>query len=307
MRDGMENLFDPDKPYFEAWVQLHDIDAKHRDDFQNMPDSEPGSRRLYYAAMCGFYKLVEHLTVKSSQYASARGGICGTALHSASFEGHFQVVRHLLQHGVDVNVRNTGNDTPLLLASWKGHRDMVECLLEHGAVVDLPDLSQNTPLILAATHEHVDVVRILLPHDADVDVRNLDHESSLVRAAEFGIVDIVRVLLEHNADPHSQDHRSRTPLHWATLGNELRGDYPRVVRLLLEHGANANARDCNLQTPLHLASKRPTNLDVLRILLEHGADIDAEDKDGKTPLQLSTESGHDKVTRLLSGNYPSKG
>ena len=27
VRDGMEYLFDPDKPYFEAWVQLHDIDA----------------------------------------------------------------------------------------------------------------------------------------------------------------------------------------------------------------------------------------------------------------------------------------
>jgi hypothetical protein len=33
VRDGMEDLFDPDKPYFEAWVQLHDIDAKDRYDF----------------------------------------------------------------------------------------------------------------------------------------------------------------------------------------------------------------------------------------------------------------------------------
>ena len=103
VRDGMEDLFDPDKPYFEAWVQLHDIDTKRRHRFPNMPDSEPGARPLYYAALCGFLELVEHLTLKYPQCASARGGLCGTALHSASFEGHLQVVRSLLNRlGVDV-------------------------------------------------------------------------------------------------------------------------------------------------------------------------------------------------------------
>ncbi|KAN0128644.1 hypothetical protein V8E53_013563 [Lactarius tabidus] len=43
VRDGMEDLFDLDKPYFEAWVQLHDLDSKHRHLFRNMPDSEPGA------------------------------------------------------------------------------------------------------------------------------------------------------------------------------------------------------------------------------------------------------------------------
>ena len=28
-RDRMEDLFDPDKPYFKAWVKLHDMDAEH--------------------------------------------------------------------------------------------------------------------------------------------------------------------------------------------------------------------------------------------------------------------------------------
>ena len=266
-RDGMEDLFDPDKPYFEAWVKLYDMDAKNGTYFPSTPDSEPRARPLYYAALCGFLELVEHLTLKYSQYASARGGLFGTPLHSASFEGHLQVVRYLLRQGVDVNSRNSGNDTPLLLASWQGHLDVVQCLLKHGADVNLLDDNHNTPLTWAAYSGHVKVVRLLL---------------------------------EHKAEANSQDKNGYTPLHDAVRDGRFIADRPQIMRLLLKHGANPNARNCNLQTPLHLVSSRADLLDVLRLLLEHGSDLDAKDEDGKTPLQLSLDRRHDEVTRLLS-------
>jgi hypothetical protein len=271
LHGGMEDLFDPDKPYFEAWVHLHNIDPEDDVSFPNVPNSEICARPLYYAAFCGFDGLVKHLTLKYPQYANERGGQCGTALHSASFKGHLQVVRYLLQLGVDVNVRNSVNHTPLLLASWKGHRDLAQYLLEHGADVNLLDDDSNTPLTYAAFYGHVNVLR---------------------------------VLLEHNAEANSQDKEGHTPLHDA-IRSGWKADPSHIVRLLLEHGANPNTRNDELQTPLHLASLKPDLFDVIRALVEHGADLDAEDKEGKTPLKLSLEGGHDEVTRLLSG-YTSK-
>ena len=265
VRDGMQRLFDPDKHYFEAWVQLHDIDNSYHS--SNATDSDPGARPLYYAALGGFHELVEHLTLNNPQGAKARGGKCGTALHSASLEGHLQVVRYLLRHGVDVNIRNNENSTPLLLASWNGHRDVVQCLLDHEADLNLRNKFLNTPLILAAF---------------------------------FGHFDVVRLLLEHSADVNSQNDPGRTPLHNAIRCTRFKADRPQMVRLLLKHGANVNARNKKHRTPLHLVSKRPELLDVLRILLEHGADLDVVDKDGKTPLQLSLDREHHEVTRLLS-------
>ena len=270
VRVGMEYLFDPDKPYFEAWVRLHNIDQFISSSIPPdsiPPDLEPGARPLYYAARVGFHELVEHLTLKYPQYASAKGGLCGTALHSASFEGHLQVVRYLLRHGVDVNIRNTESSTPLLLASWKGHRDIVQCLLDQGADLDLRDKWYNSPLTLAAHYGHVDVVRLLL---------------------------------DHNADVNFESTTGSTVLRHVILVDKFKADRPQMVRLLLKHGANANARDHTRRTPLHLVSQRPDLVDILRILLEHGADLDVEDKDGKTPLQLSLEEGHPEVTRLLS-------
>ena len=272
LRDAMEDIFNPDKPYFEAWLQLHNIDNEHSNLFPNMPDSEPGASPLYYAALCGFHELVEQLVLKYPQYASARGGVCGTALHSASYKGHLQVVLYLLRRGVDVNVRDSGKDTPFLLASWQGHTDVAQCLLEHGADMELRDQFDKTPLILAV---------------------------------ENGSLDAVQFLLEHHADVNSQDEDGKTPLHRSIHASGFKADRPKITLLLLKHGANPNARDEHLRTPLHWASIEAESLDILRILLEHGADLDAEDKDGKTPLQLSIDRSYDEITHLLSG-YSSK-
>ena len=266
VRDGMQYLFDPVKPYFEAWVQLHDIDTFSYTLIT--PHPELGAKPLYYAALGGFWELVEHLTLKYPHYAdtSARVGRCGTALHSASWEGHLQVVLYLLRHGLDVNVRNSEDRTSLLLASWKGHRDVIRCLLDHGADVDLRDRDQSTPLMWATY---------------------------------YGQVDAIRLLLEHNADANSEDVYGQTALHDAIRSDMFKADRPQIARLLLKHGANPNARDNNRRTPLHLSSGGDDSLDVVRLLLEHGAHLDAEDYDGKTPLQLSLDNGQHEVTQLL--------
>ena len=219
VRDGMEDLFDPDKPYFEAWVQSYDINDKYHRSTQSQ---EPGARPLYYAASCGFHELVEHLILKYPQCTSARGGRHGTALHSASYAGHLQIVRSLLRHGVDVDVRGIVNSTPLSLTSEPGHRDVVQCLIDHGA---------------------------------DVNSQEDDHATALIWAARFGHLDVVRMLLEHHADVHSQDDDGSTPLHEAVMraNSNTKGDYPRVVQLLLEHGADVGVKKKNGKTPLQLA------------------------------------------------------
>ncbi|KAH9165582.1 hypothetical protein EDB89DRAFT_1891951 [Lactarius sanguifluus] len=116
VREGVEQLFDPDQPYFEAWVKLHDSDGSHIYDYPDQDadtkDLIPGARPLYYAALCGFHELVEHLTLKHPQHASAQVGRFGTALHAASFAGHLQIVRSFLRNGVGVDIRDHWNGSP---------------------------------------------------------------------------------------------------------------------------------------------------------------------------------------------------
>ena len=280
IRDGMECLFDPDRPYFSAWFELYNVDHVSWD--LEGPDPQlkidPGATPLYSAAFCGFHGIVEHLALKYPQYANAIGGGAGTALHSASVAGHVEVVHSLLKCGADVDARGRWGQSALQFASVNGRLNVVQFLLDHGA-------------------------------DGNFQNNNF-HRTPLNYAAVGGNLEIVRVLLGHNLDVNSQDRDGFTPMHRIFLAGGFKGDYPQIVRLLLEHGANPNAQDVECRTPLHLASSSgrlslSMRLEIARILLAHGAHVDAGDATGRTPLQIALASGYDEMVRVLS-EYCSK-
>jgi len=257
-------MFDPDKPHFSRWIQIHDMDRYFQisDDETHLvcPDAVP----LYYAALCGLRDVVEKLISEHPEHISARGGNSGTVLHAASSRNHLKVVQSLLKHHADVNVLAQWGWTPLHVASRWGHLDIGRCLLEHGAIVNAKVHWDDhvTPLDLAASNRHLEFVRMLLRHNADINIQDAEY-TPLRSALNRGHIDVARLLLDHGADPN-------------------------------ESGKDRSA-------PLHQASSRG-KLEVARLLLEHGADVDAKDDEGRTAYQIAVEKGYDEIAQLLSGH-----
>ncbi|KAN0118906.1 hypothetical protein V8E52_004678 [Russula decolorans] len=137
---GMEYLFDANKPHFKVWLTLWDIDIWPNSDatFHAFArgDKFPAAP-LYYAALCGFHDLVEHLITKHPQDHGAdinapnQAGL--TPLHWAAMHGTLEVVRLLLEHGADVEVKDNKAKTSLQVAAEEGRDEVVELLREHGA------------------------------------------------------------------------------------------------------------------------------------------------------------------------------
>jgi ankyrin repeat protein len=243
LQKAMEDLFDVDKPYFAAWLELHDMDTPSRsgstfDAFT--PTSKSGATPLYYAALCGFQDLVEHLIVNDPKQVNARGGYYFIPLVAALGAGHFQIARSLHDNGAHLNVRCYSKATPLHSAAFYGEFEMVQVLLKYGADVQARREFGRTPLHYASEGTSLrgpnvslslsNVARLLLEHGADVNARGNDHSTPLHMAAEHGRVEVVRVLLEHGANVIAQDDRSRTALQVAAWNDE-------IMKLLSEHGA----------------------------------------------------------------------
>jgi len=85
--------------------------------------------------------------------------------------GHLEVVKLLLEHGADPNVKNRDGKTPLHNAASEGHLEVVKLLLERGADPNVKDDDGNTPLHNAAWRGHLEVVKLLLEHGADPNVQ----------------------------------------------------------------------------------------------------------------------------------------
>jgi hypothetical protein len=93
---GIEYLFNLDKPYFAAWRKLYDIDAFPSAgtvffQFAPFPKFKQTNTPLYYAALCGFPKIVELLIVKYPQHVNDFGGYYATPAVAASAGGYFQL------------------------------------------------------------------------------------------------------------------------------------------------------------------------------------------------------------------------
>ena len=266
LRDGMDDLFDSSKPHFAAWLRVHDID-KWRDVFFS-----PYSRRslgspLYYAAICGFYGVVERLITTHPKHVTACGG---------------------------------WNLFPLPAALYNGHLHVADLLYRHGAVVNVQGYDKRTPLYAAASHGQVDIIQWLLNHGADVDACSHDGYTPLIEAACTMQLEAVQLLFDHHANINSQDRVGRTSLHWL-LVLAYRGSDEKLVdmvRLLLKFGADPNICDNHHRTPLHEASSQGL-LEAARLLLSYGAKVDGKDGIENTPFQLASSNGHDELTKLL--------
>jgi hypothetical protein len=179
LRKAMEYLFDADKPHFAAWHQLHDVDTSARYGSTLhlfAPFRKSGATPLYYAALCGFQNLVEHLTVKDPKQVNATGGHYVTPLVAALGKGHFQTAKFLSDNGADPNVRGGYNTTPLLCAAYNGDLKMVQVLLEYKADMNARDEYGENALHNASNGPAQPETRLfrVIPSDSD---RTLDRIS----------------------------------------------------------------------------------------------------------------------------------
>jgi ankyrin repeat protein len=287
IRDAMEYFFDAHKPHWTAWCYVNWIDPSWTEltPHHHVPNV---AFPLYFASLCGFYDLVEHLLGKHPEHINARGGRMLAPLVVALRRKHFQVAELLHRNGADVDFRAPAICGPVF-----------KTLL--GAACHSGDLK---------------IVEWLLNHGVDVNAHYNEGDAPLHEAVDYGHLQILQMLIKHNADVHIRGRREESPLHLAACrsrnphshGSEINRDLVDFMQVLLDHGADPNARDIYNATPLHHSSwwkrvdytaYRHGSVEGARLLLKYGAIIDAEDNEGKTPLQLALEHGrHDMVACL---------
>ena len=232
LQKGVGYLFDIEKPHFEAWRTLYDIDeASYGQAFVLLKQSkESAAAPLYYAALCGFHDLVERLIIKYPQDVNASGGRLKKPLVAALAGKHFKTADLLRQNGADMHCQTDEMVTPFHSAVAYGDFEVVQKLIEYGADINAEDSHVCTPLHIASEGSSLkdgSVHRLLLEHGAEVNARKKDGSTPLHMASAIELPEVVRLLLEHGADVKAEDNSGRTALQ------ECRKE--GVMNLLLEY------------------------------------------------------------------------
>ena len=299
IQHGIECLFDRNKSHLGSWLSLYNIHNSSDFEFGVCP-SGPQGVALYYAALCGFRNIAEHLLDAHPQDVNGRGGVLVTPLNAAVWKGYLSVVILLVERGADLEFRDVRGRTPLHLASAFGHAKIVSFLIERGAdpfaqTLNLDGDDWQTPLHLASMYGRDEIVRILVDLHANVNHRDKVGRTSLhcalMNRHNFSTV---KLLLDLGAAANCRDDVGQTSLYYAS-----RKRYNDVVQLLLNHGADTNYSDNDGMAPLHHAAQAG-HYDTVQLLLKYGADANLQDSFGWTPRDHASTRGHFDTAQLLA-------
>jgi len=195
-------------------------------------------------------------------------GLNKNILFSAVRKGdinNLEIIKALLQKGVNVNAQESDGSTALMNAAYKGHAEIVKLLIENGANPNIADKDGNTPIYYAMKKDNVDVAKVLIENGADINYKNNDNVPFVVTTGYY--------------------------------------DSPNMMKLLLESGLNVNTISDSGRTPLMTAS-RSGNIDIVKYLIEKGADANITTKweieiDKKTALSFAYQKSREQIALLL--------
>ena len=265
---------------------------------------------LYKGATYGHVPVVEMILAECTRHESpdlavfiqCPDEVSGlTPLHSASANGHYEVVRLLGGHCSDVDCKELNDDaTALHLAAKQGHARVAEELLSRGAYLECLDSHLNTPLSLAARYGHAAVAKIILKKDLNY----VGFSRALDVAAEYGHLSVVLVLCSRNSSgTYRKSHLDQKD----SLALASANGHAAVVKCLLEQdrfkpmprsGPQSDDYRPVGYTPLMWAAKHG-HTEVVDILLDAGMRIDTFETWGRTAAGFAYLNGRSETLQRL--------
>ena len=164
----------------------HGVDVNGKDEF--------GGTALELAIISGNLEAVKLII--------NHGGVTKTAISTAISSKRLDIAEFLIKEvGADVNEQGSiVGLTPLISAVFSAQPKIVKLLIDHGADVNLKSKTSYTPLMIAAEKGNLEIVKTLVNHGADLNTRNEKNFTALYHAMEKDNIDVIKFLIKKGAE-----------------------------------------------------------------------------------------------------------
>jgi len=231
-------------------------------------------------------------------------------LHHASYGGHLETVRWLIETGEAKSKSATSEGmTPLLVAAAKGEVGVFKYLagLDDGALATVQSAGGANALHKAAAAGHLPIVTTVLalkapegPPLLDVNAKTMHGTTALHFASSGGHEGVLKALVAAGADPHALTPVGQSGLHKACFEG-----HAGAVDALLDFGVDPTTSDSKGYTPLHCAASGGQHRIIDRFCNSAGQLVDVCGRlpSGEDAAILAANNGFQdlasKLTRLM--------
>lgn len=219
-----------------------------------------------------------------------------------------EVLKALLDTGLDVNLPNEHGRTPLFMALhyFNCTSDVIKVLLDASA--SLNDCNAHISLLycyIGSNNVEVEGMRMILERCPNINVINHCGDMPLHCALRYSKYQVgaIKLLIDHpDIDIHSKGRKGASYLHCALQNPFCK---IKVVEMLLNKGARMNAVNDRHLTPLHTAIVNSgLRMDIIELLIDRGASLQYHGT--VTPLEIAIRRNCDPdlVHLLLYSGAP---
>ena len=190
-------------------------------------------------------------------------------LFAAAAAGDISTVESLLAQGANINARDKGKQTPILVAAQNKQYDMIRYLASKGADINAQCNKNFNPFIHGCITNDPELVRLMVSLGTDLTRLTRFGGNGLTPAAEKGHEEIVKFLLENtDINVNLTNTVGWTALIEAIILNDGGEKMQRIIRMLLEHGADPRMTDEWGVPPVELA-RRKGYMEIVAIIEEY--------------------------------------
>jgi len=176
----------------------------------------------------------------------------------AAKNGDLKTVKTILTSDPSkLNALDEEKYTPLHWACIRGHWDVARHLIEMGADLNIQGGDGGTPLNWAVHHDNVEIAKLMIDKGAKLNIQNQWGMTELHTAIWRGNIHVVEYLLDQGSDPMIKTKEGWTAMHYA-----FRSGHDHIIELLKKRGISLKVQDKNGRYPQHLYFKKPVAIEL---------------------------------------------
>ncbi|XP_044599228.1 putative ankyrin repeat protein RF_0381 [Cotesia glomerata] len=233
-----------------------------------------------------------------------------TAIYKACEVGDFEIFKFLLDNGANIDIERVAAQYnpryyPIHIAIANNHLDIVKELLDRGVDVNKTyvvriyyngDKFEKTTLQLACAYKHLDIVKLLIERGADIHLKINDSGTPIYEAfpAEDEDYELFTYLLGLNNLRLDLD-AAKYIVFWCAIFNQT----DKLI-LLLQYIKKLNLKDrlryeldmnvfnnANLKEPLIHSAARNSSGNCIDLLIKNDVDVNLRNHKGRTALHVA--------------------
>lgn len=261
----------------------------------NAIDESSGYSALALSAYLGYSAIADYLLSQEDIKIDSEGVDKNTPLHVAVDRKNEDLVSTLLDHGANINKKNSKGNTALMIATQGGYYDLFDLLLDKNANPALQNNEKNSALTLAALGNKPNMLKKLIATGINPDSPNIYKNTALSLAADRGHTGIVRILLAtKKVSVNRVNEHGFNSLYQAAANNHI-----EIASLLIDAGGDATNMNEDKTTMLSYAVFK--GYEEMVKLLAPLSNLNEQNLDGDTALHLSCHNTTIMRTLILAG------